>query len=196
MSDTEVIENSKNSVDAILLKAKNRGIETNQRYKSLKKDHVVENFIAPNAEKPMDDKGLTQTASPDIVIAEKAIAESTIPDSAIEKAEVPKSGIAKQATSLDIFKMFQLFCMKTKDSTVDEIKLMIFLIQETGYGKDQDVLIKRDDFISRGGVNFRKLSPSLESLVEKRFVSYVIKKDKNKKYKLFTINEKFIEVLM
>jgi hypothetical protein len=202
MSQTE----QKNSIEAILAKAKSRGIVPNERYKTLDKTHddieevarenlVKQSTIEENKEEVLEDaiSASADIAKAELTIDTPAIAKLDRVETATPEPTNPILTIPTFTTTQEIQKLFYYLCDEMSSYTTDEMKTAKYLLKRTEFGKINDVLIKREEFGIDGGVNLRKLSDSLKALEERGLFSWVTRQEKNLKYKLYTIENRFFK---
>lgn len=203
------------SIEEILKKAKNKGIEGNTRYSSLEKNqesisissdlHLEQSKEKEIDEKPdfeVNDKH-SEIASPDDHLKKEGIldvglkksteVETAIVKTAIGNPAIATSAIAKRTTTHDACEMFYLVLDDVSRFSTDEGKIARYLLKMTEFGMKKDVLIRRSDFIEGGGVNLRTLTHSLSALEEAGFFNKTIKKEKNIKFTHYSLNFKYFK---
>jgi len=198
------------SIEEILKKAKNKGIEGNTRYSSLEKNQEsisISNdlHLELSKEKEIDEKldcevndKHSEIASPDDHLEKEGILDvglkkSTVVETAIGNPAIATSAIAKRTTTHDTCEMFYLVLDDVSRFSTDEGKIARYLLKMTEFGMKKDVLIRRSDFIEGRGVNLRTLTHSLSALEEAGFFNKTIKKEKNIKFTHYSLNFKYFK---
>lgn len=103
-----------------------------------------------------------------------ADAESTPAKITDAKIADVKTTVANKASSQSNLKLMKSIIDMCITLSVDEMRILNYLIERI-YEKQLDgEYIKKDDFINFANVNVRKYSDSLKSLSEKRLISYEI----------------------
>lgn len=203
----------KNSIEAILAKAKKKGIKSNTRYsKSSEKtpekaDQKIElidevksiisepdtSLEVPESIPPIVEIEMAKSETAESAIDETEVAEKVTATSEIAKNVVATSETVKKATTTNSLEVVYLMCEEVLNYTVDDTKLLSHILKRTEYGRLESVLIRREEFLMEGKINKRKLSDSIKNLEGKGVISRKLKMEKNLKCWLYTIEEEFIK---